>query len=498
MEASQPSTPDRTAQFDSFELTLRTERENVREFLAAKQKQLDEAEGQLLKCLSQLADDLNSGPHSAEDACRDVDQRAAELAREAEHLERLRAELESRHTEWQQVQQQSARQQDMFLETLRREREALNEQFAALQRRHAEGAASEAAVNEHAASELETRRDEWRQIQQQAVEQQNMFLETLRREREALDERLAERLAALDRCREEGAARETALGEQAVSELEARRTEWQQIQQQTAEQQDMFLQTLRREREALDEQLAERLAALDRYREEGAARETASGEQAAFETESEFQRRYEMVLEDLREIKQENARLQEQLEAAQNTAPAAGLQSKGDSGNLSWEAQKQRILAALESEFDEEEEEDQKERLQIQQVVERTHRVVAEKDAEIAELKQLLENQSASVGSLAVGAAALGDMLDKDAVIQQERENLIQMQEEWREKLRKAEVEISVERAKLARERSKMEEQLRIIEERNAGAGDTSTGGSGGERPPRNRWLTRLGLKDEE
>ncbi|MDZ7617402.1 MAG: hypothetical protein U1E05_10375, partial [Patescibacteria group bacterium] len=138
-----------------------------------------------------------------------------------------------------------------------------------------------------------------------------------------------------------------------------------------------------------------------------------------------------------------------------------------------------------------------RERLQIEHVVHRTQQAIAEKDVEIRELKQLLENQSASVGSLAVGAAALGEMFDKDSIIQGERENLVHLQEEWREKLKKAEVEISVERAKLARERSKIDEQLRTIEERSA-----STGGSAGslpaEKPPRNRWLTRLGIKDEQ
>ncbi len=369
MEVSRIRTPDPDGRVIPFDLALRAERETVREFLAAKQRQFDDAENHFVACLHQLEIELASGQHTTEAACREVDQQAVQLAREAQHLEQLRAELETRHAEWQRIQEQTTHQQELFLETLHRERQALDEQFAALDRRRSEGESLELAANT----------------------------------------------------------------------------------------------------------------------------------QATAEAEAAFQRRYEMAMEDLRELKRENERLQEQLEAAQapQRAPAPAVANANNGGSLSWEAQKQRILAALESEFNEDNEEDHRQRLQIEQVVQRTQRIIADKDAEIAELKQLLENQCASVGSLAVGAAALGDMLDKDAMIQQERENLVRLQEEWRAKLRKAEIEISVERAKLGRERSKIEEQLRTLEEHtvsNGGAG----GSSPAEKPPRNRWLTRLGLKDQE
>ena len=369
MEASQIHTPDPDGRVFPFDLALRAERETVREFLAAKQRQFDDAENHLLACLHQLEIELASGQHTTEAACREVDQQAVQLAREAEHLEQLRAELETRHTEWQRNQEQTTHQQELLLETLQRERQALDEQFAALDRRRSEGESLELAANAQATSEAE----------------------------------------------------------------------------------------------------------------------------------AAFQRRYEMAMEDLRDLKQENTRLQEQLEAslAAERTPAPAVANATDGGSLSWEAQKQRILAALESDFNEDSKEDRHQRLQIEQVVQRTQRIIADKDAEIAELKQLLENQSASVGSLAVGAAALGDMLDKDAMIQQERENLVRLQEEWRVKLRQAEVEISVERAKLGRERSKIDEQIRTLEEHAASGGSEGVG-SPVEKPPRNRWLTRLGLKDQE
>ncbi|MDZ7616610.1 MAG: hypothetical protein U1E05_06365, partial [Patescibacteria group bacterium] len=149
MEASQPATPNSDVRVIPFELALRAERENVREFLAAKRRQVDQAETQLLSCLRQLACELASGRNTAEAACREADQEAAQLAREAEHLEQLRAELEARQAEWQNIQEQTTHQQELFLATLRREREALDEQFATLDRRRAESDSLENRATEH-------------------------------------------------------------------------------------------------------------------------------------------------------------------------------------------------------------------------------------------------------------------------------------------------------------------------------------------------------------
>lgn len=103
-------------------------------------------------------------------------------------------------------------------------------------------------------------------------------------------------------------------------------------------------------------------------------------------------------------------------------------------------------------------------------------------------------------GSLAVGAAALGEILDNDAIIQEEREKLRQMQEEWQEKLRQAEIGISIERAKIARARAEIDEKTRIFEEQGDPVdGEPDPSGEPG-KPRRGRWLARLGLAnlDEE
>jgi hypothetical protein len=100
---------------------------------------------------------------------------------------------------------------------------------------------------------------------------------------------------------------------------------------------------------------------------------------------------------------------------------------------------------------------------------------------------------------MAVGAAAIGAMLDQDELIKSERENLKRQTEELREKLSRAEIDISMERAKLARERAELEEQLQTIEREKALRGGPSSESADDIRKsgPRGNWLSRLGLKDK-
>src|SRR5208282_1663476 len=95
---------------------------------------------------------------------------------------------------------------------------------------------------------------------------------------------------------------------------------------------------------------------------------------------------------------------------------------------------------------------------------------IAEKNREIEELQHLLNNQSNSMGSLALGAAALEQVLDQDAIIREERARLQQMQNECQAKLRQAEVEIAQERARLARRDAEIEEKIRNADQRRTAA----------------------------
>jgi len=192
-------------------------------------------------------------------------------------------------------------------------------------------------------------------------------------------------------------------------------------------------------------------------------------------------------------LKAQNAELQQQLDESQS---AAARRAGPAQATLDWETQKQQILATLESEFDVDDDERRKEAAQIENVVRNTDRLLADKDREINDLKRLLEEQSDKLGSVAVGAAALGETLDADAIICEQREHLKELQEEWREKLRQAEIDISLERAKIAREKAAIEEKLRILEQQRADKQSKPENAENGGQPVRGRWLARLGLTD--
>ena len=87
-------------------------------------------------------------------------------------------------------------------------------------------------------------------------------------------------------------------------------------------------------------------------------------------------------------------------------------------------------------------------------------------------------------------------MLDQDELIAQERENLKTLQGQWKEKLRKAEVDISVERAKIARDRAELEEKVAQLEAEKARLSKAGPAKPGQEKPTKGNWLSRLGLKE--
>lgn len=159
------------------------------------------------------------------------------------------------------------------------------------------------------------------------------------------------------------------------------------------------------------------------------------------------------------------------------------------SPSLGWEEAKQRLLAQLEAEGEEGSEGGGAPAAAgDEQPGEWTPTLEASplQEAEIAELRRQLEMYQQ--------AAEATNAVDKDELVVQERDRLRQLQEEWQEKLRKAEIDISIERAKLARERTRLEEQLQTLQQgRSENAADDPTGKAG-----KNRWLARLGLLEEE
>jgi hypothetical protein len=107
--------------------------------------------------------------------------------------------------------------------------------------------------------------------------------------------------------------------------------------------------------------------------------------------------------------------------------------------------------------------------------------ILQEKEQEIAALRAQLQEWNEQ-----------RRILDTDELIRQERARLVELQQMWETKLREAEVEISIERAKLARERLELEEQLRSLKS----SEQSASAGSSGNTLRRSRWLKQLGLSD--
>jgi hypothetical protein len=251
------------------------------------------------------------------------------------------------------------------------------------------------------------------------------------------------------------------------------------------------------ETEALAGQLAEAERRLVEVEERQAAADRRQPAAAPPEDQSEaladMKRRYELALEDLREQKRKVAELQERPAPVPRAAAAANPNDR-----LDWESQKQRMLAALEADVGEEDEASQAERLKIREVISRTDAVVAGKDREIEDLQELLAAQAANLGEVAVGASAFAEMLSGDEIVRTERERLQQLQREWEEKLRQAEIDLSVQRAKIARDRAEIEERQRVWQQQQTDHGPVGTDMAKSIKPQRGRWLTRLGLKEDE
>ncbi len=209
----------------------------------------------------------------------------------------------------------------------------------------------------------------------------------------------------------------------------------------------------------------------------------------------EYQRRYKMALDDLRKLKITNAELQRNLAQARSLSEYLPGGESAQGGKLDWEAEKQRILAALESDFDQNDPPQQDERLKIEDVLQATEKVIAEKDREIEELRQRLEEHDSNAKIEAERSAAIDQVIDDDAEIRRERERLEQLQEQWRDKMRNAEVEWSVGRAKLARQNAELENRAK------AGAAETPSDTSAAEKVEQSvggRWLARLGLAESD
>ena len=213
------------------------------------------------------------------------------------------------------------------------------------------------------------------------------------------------------------------------------------------------------------------------------------------EAAEDASRRYMLALDDIRDLKARNAELQRQLLEIQARPPQAGnaASAAADSGH-DWAAQKRRFLAALDGD-DQPGAEATQRRLKIEEIVAITEKIIAEKNREMDELRQGLNNQGNHRVLPISGAAASEQVLDQDAIVREERQRLQQLQGECRDKLRQAEIEIAMERARLARRDAEIEEKLRSAEGNRPSAEAEALAPTG--RPVRGRWWTQLGLTND-
>lgn len=236
---------------------------------------------------------------------------------------------------------------------------------------------------------------------------------------------------------------------------------------------------------------------VDRLQEQVALLQNEIGPSIGSENENELQQQLAEVRSQLIEARHESVELR--LQCNDLSTRLAQFQSPKSLSTeaWSWEERKQAWLRQLEEESNEGAA-DSKKTLEIQEIVDRTTHEVERRDREIADLKSLLEQQAVASNGMAVGAAAVAQIIEADELIVEERQRLKQLQEEWEQKQRQGEIEMSLERAKLARERLELQEKLRSLE---AMQPMQSTPENGEEpipnRRPRGNWLSRLGLRDE-
>ena len=231
---------------------------------------------------------------------------------------------------------------------------------------------------------------------------------------------------------------------------------------------------------------SERDALINRIAELEATPPAATGADAQRDLD-DLHRRFEMAVDDVRQLKQENSQLRDKVAASKSPTSAAT-----PGGSNDWAAQRARLMAVLEEEDGASASipERRKERASIENTIALTDRIVAEKEEELANLRAACEAAAKEPAPEPVNPHAAA--LDADEVIAAQRQRLAALEEQWEAKLRSAELEFSVERAKLARDQAAIRDQLSTLRAPSAPA---AADGSDGK--PRRRWLSALGLGEE-
>ena len=203
-----------------------------------------------------------------------------------------------------------------------------------------------------------------------------------------------------------------------------------------------------------------------------------------------------LIEEELCQLEEKNAQLQQELAKSRSTAATIVPQPR-QPGRLDWEAEKRRILAALEADVDGDDQAQRNARLKLEEVVRTTDEVIAAKDRAIRELNERLEEQRVDAAK-APGVVSVEREMAEDAALREEREKLRQSQLQWQEKTRQAEVELALERAKLARQRAELEGRGHMAEDAAPETSSATATDPPAEPSTHRRWMARLGLSDAD
>jgi chromosome segregation ATPase len=477
-----------TAQLDDAVLALTREQEQAQQstadaqikvaalderqkLLDQRQKQLDARQSELDKLQADLAGSKGNEP----ERLKELKRREAELATARQALEAEQAKEKAERDALHELENNLKLKEQALAareQQTKRQRQIVARQLRARKSELAAEAAQE-EIGRHAAELERVHHESQQQIEKIRADftaSRNNELKSLNEQVGDLKKKLADAEAAAERAKQE-----------CDHERTASRNSDSTIQSTIVE-----LTKLRDENKQLNTRLAEA---------EKRAKEAPSAGSGGGQEMEDLKRRFEMAVQDLRELKTKNVELTEQLSKAQH-APKAAATAAG--GGNDWESMKKRLMAEMDSDFDESKQGQKADKLTVENAIKITDDVVAEKDREITELRQMLDSQAKQVGDVAVGAAAVAQMLDTDELVKQEREALKRLQDQLREQLRQAELETSVERARLARERAEIEEKLRSFEAEKANMPAASGGASGDvtKTSARRKWLTRLGISD--
>ena len=488
----------------SSALPFAEQREQVRRFLGELSESTAAAEAEIAGIVKQLLDDVAASPRagsgSKETAAREAQlatreaqfaaletqlaAREAQLvARQAELTEQLKR-LEAERSAWENAATQGEQRDSASgaaLEAIKLERKQLADERSRLEHEAEETNRLRARLEERRARH-EQAEEELEAEKRKAKSRRRKMLAEIAEQAEQAEAAFKRREAELQTKAESLAARERSLAERPSADTSGLESEVRRLQRELDEYVESYEECRRENLE-----LRERLESV----------QASAGSSA----DDEIRHRFEETQAELRELQRRHLDLERAHEAAL-AAPQAGGGSTGGALPMDWESQKRRLLAALESDATMNDPKSRADRLTVEGTIRITDGVVQEKEREIAELKQMLEQQSRNVGEVSIGAAALAGMLDQDDLIREHREQAETLKKQWEEKLRAAEIEISIERAKIGRERNELAEKQAELQAQLSQKGQDAPAIAVTSNDPKKqgggRWLARLGLRDNE